>query len=272
MTHPDRRFRSRRGGSSAPLRRRRTRRRSSARCGRRGWPSTSARPRRASSSRSSSARRGSAARRWTTCCCSARRGSARRRSRHIIANELGVNLRQTSGPVLEKPKDLAAILTNLERNDVLFIDEIHRLIAGRRGDPLPGARGLPDRHHDRRGPGGALDQARPAAVHADRRDDARRHADQPAARPLRHRRAARVLHARGAGADRPPLGRPARGADRRRRRMRDRAPLARHAAHRQPPAAPRARLRRREGRRPRSTSRSPTRRWRCSTSTRTAST
>jgi Holliday junction DNA helicase RuvB len=46
---------------------------------------------------------------------------------HIIATELGVNLRQTSGPVLEKPKDLAAILTGLERNDVLFIDEIHRL-------------------------------------------------------------------------------------------------------------------------------------------------
>jgi Holliday junction DNA helicase RuvB len=46
---------------------------------------------------------------------------------HIIAQELGVNLRQTSGPVLEKPKDLAALLTNLEKNDVLFIDEIHRL-------------------------------------------------------------------------------------------------------------------------------------------------
>ena len=46
---------------------------------------------------------------------------------HIIAAELGVQLRQTSGPVLEKPKDLAALLTNLERNDVLFIDEIHRL-------------------------------------------------------------------------------------------------------------------------------------------------
>jgi len=46
---------------------------------------------------------------------------------HIIAGELGVNLRSTSGPVLEKPKDLAAILTNLEKNDVLFIDEIHRL-------------------------------------------------------------------------------------------------------------------------------------------------
>jgi Holliday junction DNA helicase RuvB len=46
---------------------------------------------------------------------------------HIVAAELGVKLRQTSGPVLEKPKDLAAILTSLERNDVLFIDEIHRL-------------------------------------------------------------------------------------------------------------------------------------------------
>src|SRR5438477_697540 len=46
---------------------------------------------------------------------------------HIIAREMGVNLRQTAGPVLERPGDLAAILTNLEPNDVLFIDEIHRL-------------------------------------------------------------------------------------------------------------------------------------------------
>jgi len=46
---------------------------------------------------------------------------------HIIALELGVNLRQTSGPVLERPGDLAALLTNLEPRDVLFIDEIHRL-------------------------------------------------------------------------------------------------------------------------------------------------
>jgi holliday junction DNA helicase RuvB len=46
---------------------------------------------------------------------------------HIIANELGVTLRHTSGPVLERPGDLAAILTNLEENDVLFVDEIHRL-------------------------------------------------------------------------------------------------------------------------------------------------
>ena len=46
---------------------------------------------------------------------------------HIIANEMQVGLRQTSGPVIEKPGDLAALLTNLEEHDVLFIDEIHRL-------------------------------------------------------------------------------------------------------------------------------------------------
>lgn len=46
---------------------------------------------------------------------------------NIIAHEMGVNLRQTSGPVLERAGDIAAILTNLEENDVLFIDEIHRL-------------------------------------------------------------------------------------------------------------------------------------------------
>lgn len=46
---------------------------------------------------------------------------------HIVANELGVNLRQSSGPVLERSGDLAALLTNLEANDVLFIDEIHSL-------------------------------------------------------------------------------------------------------------------------------------------------
>ena len=46
---------------------------------------------------------------------------------HIIANEMNVNMRQTSGPVLERPGDLAALLTNLEPNGVLFVDEIHRL-------------------------------------------------------------------------------------------------------------------------------------------------
>src|SRR5687767_13680821 len=45
----------------------------------------------------------------------------------IVANEMGVNIKETSGPVIEKPGDLAGLLTNLEANDVLFIDEIHRL-------------------------------------------------------------------------------------------------------------------------------------------------
>src|SRR5689334_8322767 len=45
----------------------------------------------------------------------------------IVANEMGVNIKETSGPVIEKPGDLAGLLTNLEPNDVLFIDEIHRL-------------------------------------------------------------------------------------------------------------------------------------------------
>ena len=47
---------------------------------------------------------------------------------NIMANELGVNIKSTSGPVLEKAGDLAALLTNLEEGDVLFIDEIHRLV------------------------------------------------------------------------------------------------------------------------------------------------
>ena len=46
---------------------------------------------------------------------------------HVIANELGVSLRSTSGPVLERAGDLAALLTNLQPRDVLFVDEIHRL-------------------------------------------------------------------------------------------------------------------------------------------------
>ncbi|HET6272719.1 MAG TPA: AAA family ATPase, partial [Bacteroidota bacterium] len=46
---------------------------------------------------------------------------------HVIANEMGGNIKATSGPVLDKPGDLAGILTNLEEGDVLFIDEIHRL-------------------------------------------------------------------------------------------------------------------------------------------------
>ena len=68
----------------------------------------------------------------------------------IVANELGVNIKETSGPVIEKPGDLAGLLTNLEPNDVLFIDEIHQLsiecertFISRKNHthPLPGSKG-----------------------------------------------------------------------------------------------------------------------------------
>ena len=66
----------------------------------------------------------------------------------IIANELGVGFKVTSGPVLDKPGDLAGILTSLDENDVLFIDEIHRLKPHGGGISLLGYGGLPHRHHD----------------------------------------------------------------------------------------------------------------------------
>ncbi len=77
--------------------------------------------------RSSSRRRAAAARRWTTCCCTARPGLGKTTLAQIVARELGVGFRATSGPVIQRAGDLAAILTNLQPRDVLFIDEIHRL-------------------------------------------------------------------------------------------------------------------------------------------------
>ncbi|WP_457659695.1 Holliday junction branch migration DNA helicase RuvB [Sinorhizobium medicae] len=68
-----------------------------------------------------------AAKRSTTCCSSAPPGLGKTTLAQIMAKELGVNFRSTSGPVIAKAGDLAALLTNLEERDVLFIDEIHRL-------------------------------------------------------------------------------------------------------------------------------------------------
>ena len=92
----------------------------------------------------------------------------------IIANEMGVNIRITSGPAIEKPGDLAALLTNLNENDILFVDEIHRLNRSVEEILYPGDGGLCHRHHHRQGPLGQLHPARSAEVHADRRDDPRR--------------------------------------------------------------------------------------------------
>lgn len=67
------------------------------------------------------------AKRSTMCYCTGHPGLGKTTLANIIANDLGVNIKTTSGPVLDKPGDLAGLLTNLETNDVLFIDEIHRL-------------------------------------------------------------------------------------------------------------------------------------------------
>ena len=99
----------------------------------------------------------------------ARQDHARRdRRRTSSASRLHI----TSGPALERAGDLAAILTKLDEGDVLFIDEIHRLGAPRRGDPLSRDGGLPARHRRRQGPCGQLDP--PRASRASRWSERRR--------------------------------------------------------------------------------------------------
>lgn len=85
----------------------------------------------------------------------------------IVANEMGVNLRVTSGPAIEKPGDLAALLTNLSQGDILFIDEIHRLSRSGGRNSLPGDGGLCAGHHHRKRSVGALHPNRPAQIHPD---------------------------------------------------------------------------------------------------------
>ncbi len=90
----------------------------------------------------------------------------------IVARELAVGFRATSGPMLTKAGDLAAILTNLQAGDVLFIDEIHRLNASVEETLYPALEDFQARHHHRRRPGGARHTHRPAAVHIGGGDDA----------------------------------------------------------------------------------------------------
>jgi len=113
------------------------------------------------------------------CCCLVRLVLEKPTLAHIVAHEMGVNLRQTSGPVLERAGDLAALLTNLERNDVLFIDEIHRLSPVVEEILYPA---LEDFQIDiliGEGTSGTQRQTGPATFHAGRRDNPCRHADQP---------------------------------------------------------------------------------------------
>ena len=95
------------------------------------------------------ARRG--AKRSTMCCSQVRQGLGKTTTAQIVARELGVNFRSTSGPVLAKAGDLAAILTNLEPRDVLFIDEIHRLNPAVEEILYPAMEDFVARSRDRRG-------------------------------------------------------------------------------------------------------------------------
>ena len=191
---------------------------------------------------------------------------------HVIANELGVGLRQTSGPVIEKAGDLAALLTNLQPHDVLFIDEIHRLSPVVEEVLYPAMEDFQIDIMIGEGPAARsikLDLPPFTLIGATTRAGL-------LTAPLRDRfgivqrlefytpeELTRIVR-RSAHDPRHRL--------RRRRRRRDRAPLARHAAHRQPPAAARARLRAGARATATSTATSPTRRCRCSRSTRRAST
>ena len=120
----------------------------------------------------------------------------------IMARELGVNFRSTSGPVIAKAGDLAALLTNLEDRDVLFIDEIHRLNPAVEEILYPA---MEDYQLDLiigEGPAARsvkIDLAKFTLVAATTQARA---ADQPAARPFRHSGSAELLFGRGAGADR----------------------------------------------------------------------
>lgn len=93
---------------------------------------------------------------------------------NIISNEMGASLKMTSGPVLDKPGDLAGLLTNLGSGDVLFIDEIHRAQPDRGGVSVLGHGGLQDRYRARQGAERPLDPDRAESVHADRGHDAQR--------------------------------------------------------------------------------------------------
>ena len=92
-------------------------------------------------------------------------------------------MRITSGPAIEKAGDLAALLTNLNENDILFVDEIHRLNRSVEEVLVPGHGGLCHRHHHRQGPLGQLHPAGSAQIHPDRGH----HPGGPAVRPLRDR-------------------------------------------------------------------------------------
>ena len=116
----------------------------------------------------------------------------------IIANEMGVNIRVTSGPAIEKAGDLAALLTNLQPNDVLFIDEIHRLSRQVEEVLYPAMEDYVLDIIMGNGHFGEVYPHRPAEIHADRRYHALRTAFCASARQIRRYPAAGAVHSGGA--------------------------------------------------------------------------
>ena len=120
-------------------------------------------------SRSSSRRPAVGARPSTTSCSPARPASARRAWPGSSPREMGVAIHVTSGPAIERAGDLAAMLSPARRGRRALHRRDPPAPAGRRGGPLPGHGGLPDRHRARQGPGRPVDPARPAPLHPRRR-------------------------------------------------------------------------------------------------------
>ena len=114
--------------------------------------------------------------RSTTRCFFGPPGLGKTTLAELIAREMGVNIHTTSGPALEKPGDLVGTLTNLRAGDILFIDEIHRLRPIIEEFLYPAMEDWQDRHPALRGAEGADHHDADRALHADRRDDAARHA------------------------------------------------------------------------------------------------
>ena len=116
---------------------------------------------------------------------------------YIIANAMSVNIKNTSGPVIEKAGELAGLLTSLEKGDVLFIDEIHRLQPTIEEYLYPA---MEDYRLDiiiDQGPQARSLRLQSAEVHIDRRDHARRNGERAAAVAFRNDGAARLLSRRG---------------------------------------------------------------------------
>ena len=116
---------------------------------------------------------------------------------NIIANEMGAELRSTAGPAIEKAGDIAALLTNLQEGDVLFIDEIHRLLPALEEKLYPA---MEDYQLDLligQGRSGTFNQTRITQVHTDRRHYSCRPNHRTVTRSLRNRLSSRLLSTRG---------------------------------------------------------------------------